>query len=130
MAREHWQAGLYRAAHLELPAEQQCPVLSEDFNLKSRNFLTPILAANAVVFVRGRTSDFHVVAVNRTDRFLLWDVKLPAQPVFGSLSLTRAGDVLVPLLDGRIVCIGTEKESPSTCQVGITTYPTRRASAD
>ena len=60
----------------------------------------------------GRTSDFHVVAVNRTDRFLLWDVKLPAQPVFGGLSLTRAGDVLVPLIDGRIVCIGTEKASP------------------
>ena len=112
MAREHWQAGLYRAAHLELPAEQQCQVLSEDFNLKSRNFLTPILAANAVVFVSGRTGDFHVVAVNRTDRFLLWDVKLPAQPVFGGLSLTRAGDVLVPLVDGRIVCIGTEKASP------------------
>jgi len=24
----------------------------------------------------------------------------------------RAGDVLVPLVDGRIVCIGTEKASP------------------
>ncbi|MCY2995983.1 MAG: hypothetical protein NTY19_50250 [Planctomycetota bacterium] len=60
----------------------------------------------------GRTGDFHVVAVNRTDRFLLWDVKLPAQPVFGGLSLTRAGDVLVPLVDGRIMCIGTEKGSP------------------
>jgi outer membrane protein assembly factor BamB len=112
VAREHWQAGLYRAARLELPAEQQHLAIPDDFNLKSRNFLTPVLAANAVVFVSGRTGDFHVVAVNRTDRCLLWDVKLPAQPVFGGLSLTRAGDVLVPLADGRIVCIGTEKASP------------------
>jgi hypothetical protein len=71
-----------------------------------------------------------VVAVNRTGRFLLWDLKLPAQPVFGGLSLTPAGDVFVPLVDGRIVCIETEKESSSTWQIGITTYPTRRASAD
>ena len=67
----------------------------------------PLLAANAVVFLSGRNGDFHVVAVNRTDRWLLWDVKLPAQPVLGGLSLTRAGDVLVPLVDGRVVCIGS-----------------------
>ena len=84
-------------------------MLSEDINLKSRNFLTPLLAANAVVFIAGRTGDFHIVAVNRTDRRLLWDVKLPAQPMFGGLSLTRAGDVLTPLVDGRVACIGTEK---------------------
>ncbi|MBL7038031.1 MAG: hypothetical protein ISR77_05340 [Pirellulaceae bacterium] len=64
-----------------------------------------------MVFISGRTGDFHVVAVNRTDRHLLWDVKLPAQPVFGGLSLTPAGDVLVPLVDGRVACVGREKES-------------------
>jgi hypothetical protein len=106
VAREHWQAGLYRSAQPEYPAGRQRQVLPEDFNLKSRNFLTPVLAANAVVFLSGRNGDFHVVAVDRTDRRLLWDVKLPAQPVFGGLSLTRAGDVLVPLMDGRVVCLG------------------------
>jgi hypothetical protein len=33
---------------------------SEDFNLKSRTFLSPVLAANAVVFLSGRQGDFHV----------------------------------------------------------------------
>ncbi len=47
-----------------------------------------------------------VIAVDRADRSMPWDLKLPAQPVLGGLSLTRAGDVLVPLVDGRVVSIG------------------------
>lgn len=105
-----WNARLYRAAQPSLPAEQQRPALGDSFNLKSRSFLAPILAANAVVFLSGRPGNFQVIAVNRADRSPLWEVKLPEQPVMGELSLTRAGDVLVPLLDGRIVCIGSKRD--------------------
>jgi hypothetical protein len=106
-AKEHWQTALYRSSRPNFQAGQQRMVLPENFNLKSRSFSTPLLAANAVVFISGSGSGFCVIAVNRADRSLLWDVKLPAQPVLGGLSLTRAGDVLVPLVDGRVVCIGT-----------------------
>ncbi len=62
---------LYRTAQPQFPVERRRRAIPDDFNLKSRNFLTPILAANAVVFLSGHNSDIHVVAVNRTDRSLL-----------------------------------------------------------
>ena len=43
---------------------------------------------------------------SRTDSALLWDIRIPAQPAIGGLSMTCAGDVLAPLVDGRVVCIG------------------------
>ncbi len=78
---------------------------------KGFQWYSPILADNAIVFVGGPSAkerqDWHAYAVNRNNRSVLWDVKLPAMPMLGGLSLTRAGDVLVPLIDGRVVCIGT-----------------------
>jgi hypothetical protein len=94
------------------PADQQRPVLPASL-AETRDFriLKPILAGNAVVFLGGkhRETDGHVYAVSRADRRLLWDTSLPAMPLLGGPSLTRAGDVLVPLVDGRVVCIGTEE---------------------
>ena len=36
------------------------------------------------------------------------DLKLPGRPLMNSLSLTRTGDILVPLIDGRVLCVGGE----------------------
>ena len=44
--------------------------------------------------------------MSRTDSALLWDIRIPAQPAIGGLSMTWRGDVLAPLVDGRVVCIG------------------------
>ena len=59
-----------------------------------------------MIFLSGDVGNWHVIAVNRPVAKMLWDFKLPAQPVVGGLSMTCAGDVLVPLVNGRVVCIG------------------------
>ncbi len=103
-AKGYWNDGLRNSIKSELPPGEQRPVLPEA--LKRSNFLTPLLAGNAVVFLSGDVGNWHVVAVSRTDSALLWDIRIPAQPAIGGLSMTCAGDVLAPLVDGRVVCIG------------------------
>jgi len=82
-------------------------------------FYTPVLAGHAAVFLAHdygeRWLNWHVVAVSRTEQSVLWNVPLPSQPMLGGLALTRAGNVLVPLIDGRIVCIGAK--GPGTALV-------------
>jgi outer membrane protein assembly factor BamB len=97
----HPYSGLRRAIDAGLSGR---PALPD--RLKRGRFLTPLLAGNAVVFFSGDSGNWHVVAVGRSDAALFWDIRIPAQPVFGGLSMTRAGDVLAPLVDGRVVCIG------------------------
>jgi hypothetical protein len=72
-------------------------------------FQGPVLAKNAVVFLTNIGVSWHVEAVDRTDLAVLWDIKLPDKPIFNGTSLTRDGDVLVPLVDGRVVCIGRKE---------------------
>jgi len=71
-------------------------------------FLTPLLCSNAVVFFSGYGNSWHVSAVNRADSSPLFEIAVPAQPFVGGLSMTPAGDVMVPLVDGRVVCIGSD----------------------
>ena len=47
--------------HVRLPPGEQRPVLPDA--LKRSNFLTPLLAGNAVVFLSGDVGNWHVVAV-------------------------------------------------------------------
>jgi hypothetical protein len=103
-----------RRTDTEPPAGRSRLVLPEEWVKKYGNhFLSPILASNAVVFASGSgpRGVWNVLAVNRNDQTFLWDVQLPAMPVLGGMSLTRAGDVLVPLLNGRLVCIGDQREA-------------------
>jgi len=58
------------------------------------------------VFLSSDGNVWYLYAISRGDRKVLCRVALPARPVLGGLSLTRAGDILVPLLDGRLVCVG------------------------
>jgi hypothetical protein len=53
-----------------------------------------------------QSGNWHVVAVSRTNAALLWDIRVPAQPVVGGLSMTCAAEVLAPLVDGSVVCTG------------------------
>jgi len=101
-----WNSGVKLAAKLALAPDQQRAVFPE--GMKFRGLHSPILAANAVVFLTGDGNRWRVVAVNRADHTLLWDVELPGHPLLNGLALTRAGSVLAPLNDGRLVCVGTE----------------------
>ena len=89
-------------------------MLPDNFLSNNFRFASPILAANAIVYFNDTT----VVAVSRPDRKKLWKIKLPASPMANGMSLTRTGEVLVPLNDGRIVCIGladpTPKDAPAS----------------
>ncbi len=90
-----------------LSADHTRPALP--VNMRSREFFSPLLTANAVIFLSGNGDEYknwHVVAVSRKDANVLWDVSLPFMPVVGGLSTTNAGDVLVPMVDGRMVCVG------------------------
>ena len=103
-----WSSGLPSMETITLGADLEHPALPEDLK---KSCYTPILAGNAVVFFTLPYRNWKcwgVVAVSRTGQTKLWDLPLPAIPVLGGLSLTRAGDVLVPLVDGRVVCIGSE----------------------
>ena len=97
---------------LPLSAEQCRPVLPDHLLKKSKwekcAVESPVLAANAVVYVHGSS----VAAVARAERKLLWDVAMPCQPLPGGLSITKSGEVLVPLVDGRLACIGSGEPMP------------------
>ena len=46
-------------------------------------------------------------AVSRAENKMLWAVNLPpTTPLFGAMAMGRDGEVLVPLIDGRVVCVG------------------------
>jgi outer membrane protein assembly factor BamB len=102
-----------------LPAGKQRPALSDELTeaINKRRFALSgkmALCGNAVIVTgaRGPTwpgtdmEQWRAVAVSRSDRSVLWEVRLPVQPALGGMSLTRDGDVLLPLIDGRVVCIG------------------------
>jgi len=111
---------LQRVAGLAaLSADHQRPVLPDDLaaGLQAKTFQLSglmTLARNAVVLTAARDSsnlavganNWFVFALNRADHSKLWEVPLPAQPAQTGMSITRDGDVLVPLFDGRVVCIG------------------------
>lgn len=104
-AKNYWNDGLRNPVGAQLPAGQQRPALTG--KMQGRGCVTPVLAGNAIVFLDGQ-QEWNVVAVGRADSAPLWDIRLPAQPVFGGLSVSAVGDVLVPLVDGRVVCVGGE----------------------
>ena len=102
-----------------LPAERQHPALCDDLaeavnKQRVALFGKMLMSGNAVIVTAAwrpswpgtEMEQWRAVAVSRNDRSLLWEVELPVQPALGGMSLTRGGDVLVPLVNGRIVCIG------------------------
>ena len=64
--------------------------------------MDPVLGGNAVVLFYNNV----VFAVSRPDCKEIWRVSLPSSALPNGMSLTRAGDVLVSLPGGRVVCIG------------------------
>jgi hypothetical protein len=111
-----------------LSPQQRSEVFPDDLlsAIKSRSIRLSgqmVLAGNAVVtmvskqpaFWDNHCMEWHAIAVSRTDRTLLWDVPLPlVMPGLNGLSLTRTGDVLIALNDGRLVCIGADA-APQPC---------------
>lgn len=117
---------LVRKVSLTVPADQQHCVLPDALwnDIDKRQTVprgTMLLSGNAVVLtVHGTGSrvtdigngrlpnygDWRVIAIDRTDRTTLFDVLLPDAPAPSGMSLTRTGDVIVPLVDGRVICIG------------------------
>jgi hypothetical protein len=106
-----------------LHADRQRPALSGDLTeaINQRKFALSgkmAMCRNAVIVTGAwgptwpgtEMEGWRVAAVSRTDRSLLWEVRLPVQPALGGISLSRDGDVLIPLIDGRIVCIGSDAE--------------------
>ena len=104
---------------LDLPEANRRQVFADDLSKmvggkKLRLSGQMLLASNAVIATAALDeiagdadlNNWHAIAVNRTDRTVLWDVSLPVAPGLSGMSLTRGGDVLIPLIDGRIVCIG------------------------
>ena len=103
----------------DLPENQRHQVLPDDLikqvnDKKFRLSGQMLLAGNAVIVTAAKDqtwaetdlANWHAIAVSRTDRTVLWDVALPVAPGLNGMSLTRGGDVLIPLIDGRMVCIG------------------------
>ncbi len=128
---------------LDLPAEQLRQVLPDNLLacMKTRqagNYFRlsglMALAENAVVvtgaqdniYLESDIKNWRAIAIKRADRTVLWDVPLPAEAALSGMSLTRGGDVLVPLIDGRIICIGARgidhpipAVSPTMTQPGL-----------
>lgn len=98
---------------LMLPADAQRQVLPPEVApMHAQRVFGAILAKNAVVCLtaynpgQNYRASWQLYAVSRSERKFLWVVALPARPVINGLALTAGGDVLVPLLDGRVVCVG------------------------
>ncbi|HUS47442.1 MAG TPA: PQQ-binding-like beta-propeller repeat protein, partial [Phycisphaerae bacterium] len=117
-----------------LPADRRRAALTDDLMeaINNRRFALlgkMVMSKNAVIVTGAwnptwpgtEMEQWRAIAVSRTDRARLWDVRLPVQPALGGMSLTRDGDVLVPLIDGRIVCIGgnaAERPIPAVAVTG------------
>jgi len=111
-----------RVAKIEaLPADCQRKVLPDDLDkavTEKKATLSGLMALskNTVILTVARDSSWpgtelhfwRAIAVSRTDRSMLWELPLPTQPALTGISLTRDGDVLMPLMDGRVVCIGAD----------------------
>ena len=61
---------------------------------------------------RGKTKPeepaYGLVAYGRGDGKVLWEATLPGEPLMDGLSIARDGTVLVRLLDGALVAVGSE----------------------
>jgi len=98
-----------------LPCNVQA-VKQWEWDLK-RNICGLILSTNAVVVLSETPwkvrvpapadRSWSVVALSRTDGRLLWEVKLPGEPIINGLCLDRDGRVIVALTDGGLVGIGS-----------------------
>ncbi len=78
--------------------------------------ITPVgsaLAGNAalVLFKNRSDGESKVIALDRTDGSELWQVGLPATPIFNGLTLAPDGRVIVTLRDGSVLCLGKKEES-------------------
>jgi outer membrane protein assembly factor BamB len=81
---------------------------------KDCRFLWPMLSANQVILVGGGGSEWRwkpsVVAVDRASGQTAWVVPIPlGMPDWNGMCLDRAGQVLVPFLDGSLMCIGAPR---------------------
>ena len=94
-------------------AEQRHAALPDKYlnaEFKANSLInSPVLGGNAWAFIHGNT----VYAVSRRDCTELWRVRLPSAALMNGMSLTRAGDVLVALDNGCVVCIGTPAAAPA-----------------
>jgi hypothetical protein len=117
---------LVRPVFLDLSADRQRPAMPDALwhDIDKRHTVlygTLLLAGNAVIATMHGTGsrvadlgngrmpnygDWRVIAIDRTDRTTVYEVMLPDAPAPSGMSLTRAGDTIVPLVDGRVVCIG------------------------
>ena len=104
---------------------------------------TPVMSGNALLWTvfryrqggadpelayNGRMSEvnseqWRVLAVSRTDQSILFTVNLPGTPSPNGMSLTRNGEVLVPLVDGRVACIGKGVAQPLAAASVTKTVP-------
>ncbi len=64
------------------------------------------LAANAAVVGSISGPGWALTAFARDDGRPLWKVPLPGEPVYNGVAISRAGEVVVSLLDGRVVGVG------------------------
>ncbi len=87
---------------LALGAAQTRQATHNDYTAGQWFSMDAVMGSNAMVFCIGTV----VYAVSRSDAHELWRVQLPTLAVMHGLSLSRSGDALVALQDGRVVCIG------------------------
>ena len=69
----------------------------------------PLMAGNAIVLIVFRRSGgdtWRLMAFSRADSSLMWDIVLPGMPALNGLAMDRAGDIVAPLIDGKVVCVG------------------------
>lgn len=94
---------VFGAVERQLRATSQWPVVR-------RQVFALAVARNAVLMTtRGLNpaGPCYVIAMEKASGREMWRVELPAEPRLGSLSVNRDGHVLVSLIDGSIVCIGS-----------------------
>ncbi len=64
------------------------------------------LAANAVVVASMSGPGWLLEAFARDGGQLLWKVALPGEPAYNGVAISRGGEVVASLLDGRVVAVG------------------------
>jgi hypothetical protein len=94
----------------------------QTWSAQKPRYIAAVLAANAAVAAHGTPAvpgqpapgkakadepAYGLTAYDRTNGGLLWEVKLPSEPLMDGLAIARDGTVLVRLFDGGLVAVGT-----------------------
>ena len=104
----YWNDGVRNIINTDLPSVKPRPAVAQSAKIGGiwAGFSPAMHRSFSAVPPANDSAGWRVIATYRADTAPLWDIPIPGQPALNGLSMSPAGDVLVSLLNGLLVCVG------------------------